>query len=367
MIRKNLIIIIIVSLFSVLLAQNLSEKKKQLEELNQQISKEEKLIQQKEAQKVKKEEVLQTTKYRKRQADKEVKKLQKSEKNAKQNLDTTIFELNETKSYLENLVTLCEHESNKLVLAHIRSQMYPNEQLDSRFIASIIRKTGDHIKETEGKKCNLEQDKINKNRQYENLIWTRINTKKKVSQYSSQINNLQTNIAQIEREKAKAQNRKKQLEKEAAQLDELITRLQSDFLTEDYSYKFPTEKLIWPVKGEIIRGYGEQKSDEYKVTIMNNGIDIKVDEGTKVVAVEGGVVAFSEWYNGAGKLVIIDHRNGYYSLYSHNSTLLVSKGDEVEKSQQISLTGKTGSVEIPSLHFELRRRGTPVNPMDYLE
>ena len=365
--KKNIVIIAVILVFSLLNAQNLSEKKKQLKKLNEQISKEQELIEQKEALKEKKEEDLQTTKYRKRQATKEVNKLQKSEKNAKQKLDTTVNELTQTKGYLKDLHDVCEHEMNTLVLAHIRSQMYPDEQLDSRFIASIVRKTADHIEQAEGRKSNLEQDQVSRNKQYENLIWNRINTKKKVSQYSSQINNLQTNIAQIEREKAKAQLRKKQLEQEAAQMDELITRLQSDILTEDYTYKFSTDKLIWPVKGKIIRDFGEQKSDKYKVSIINNGIDIKASEGTPVVVVEDGIVAFAEWYNGAGKLIIIDHRNGYFSLYSHNSTLLVSKGDEVSKNQQISLTGKTGSAEIPSLHFELRKRGTPVNPMDYLE
>jgi len=154
---------------------------------------------------------------------------------------------------------------------------------------------------------------------------------------------------------------------EAEALDELITKLQTEVITEEFSYKFSTDKLIWPVKGKILRPFGEQKSTEYKVSTINNGIDIKAVEGTSVKAVDDGVVAFAEWYNGAGKLVIVDHQNGYFTLYSHNSSLLVSRGEDVVKGQPIAFTGKTGSVQEPSLHFEIRRRGVPVNPMDFLE
>lgn len=367
MLKKFILVLMPVFFAPALFSQDLSEKMKQLQELNEQISKEQLLIEEKEALREQKEEDLQSTRKRKLQADQEEKKLKKSEQDTKKKLDLTIGELSETEASLKNLYDLCEHEVNQLVLAHIRSQMYPNKQLDSRFLASVIQKTTDYIELAAVKKKDLEQDKLSTNSEYENLIWKRINTKKKIGQYSNQISDLQTNIAQIEREKAKSQLKKKQLEQEAAQLNELISKLQSDILTEEFSYKFSTDKLIWPVKGEIIRGFGEHHSSEYKVSLMNNGIDIKVTEGTPIVAVEDGIVAFAEWYTGAGKLVIIDHRNGYFSLYSHNNTLLVSKGDNVIKSQQIALSGKTGSVQVPSLHFELRRRGKPVNPLDYLE
>ena len=231
----------------------------------------------------------------------------------------------------------------------------------------MILQTADQINTTQGEKSTLEKNKKKENKEYEDLIWTRIVTNKKSKKYSGQIGSLQKDISKYEKERKAAMERKKQLETEAAALDELITKLQAEILEDHFTYKFSTPKLIWPLKGEIIRDFGEHKSKEYKVSTINNGIDISAEEGTSVVAIEEGIVAFAEWYNGAGKLVIIDHRNGFYSLYSHNSSLLVSKGDSVTRNQLIALSGKTGSTEQPCLHFELRKRGTPVNPLDYLE
>jgi len=117
----------------------------------------------------------------------------------------------------------------------------------------------------------------------------------------------------------------------------------------------------------LTKQYGEQKSDQYRVSLLNNGIDIGLAVGSEIMAVDAGVIAFAEWYNGAGKLIVIDHQNGFHSLYSHNSKLLVSKGDVISRNQIIALSGMTGSAEVPSVHFELRKRGAPVDPMDYLE
>ena len=171
----------------------------------------------------------------------------------------------------------------------------------------------------------------------------------------------------LQKEKETAEKWKNDLEKEAKALDDLIAKLQAEIVAQEYSFQFSTPKLIWPVQGKILKYFGEQKGDTYDVTVFNNGIDIKVDKGAEVVCVEEGVVAFAERYGNSGKMVIIDHKNGFFSLYSHNSVLLVSKGDEVNKNQVIANAGSTGLVDRPVLHFELRKRGVPVNPLEYLE
>jgi murein DD-endopeptidase MepM/ murein hydrolase activator NlpD len=365
---KNILVgLIFVFVSWQLFSQNLDEKKKQLDQLNDKIIKEQELIQQKEAEKQKKEKNLKTKEKQKKAAEKKVNNLQKSEKNTKNVLDGTIEELKSASSFLENLTNLCEKEVNNLIIAHYQSEIFSEKKLECRFLASLVAQTTDEINTISGKKGNLESKQKKVNREYEDLVWTRIVTDKKKKKYSKEINSLQTNISKIEQEKAAALKRKDQLEQEANAMDELITKLQTEIIEEEFSYKFSTSKLIWPVKGQILRPFGEQKSTEYKVSTLNNGIDIKAVEGTSVKVVDNGVVAFSEWYNGAGKLVIVDHQNGFYSLYSHNSSLLVSRGENVIKGQFIALTGKTGSVEEPSLHFEIRKGGNPVDPMDYLE
>ncbi len=365
--RKVVFIILIFLISSIVFSQSLDEKKKKLDELQEQISKEQEHIQQVEQQKKKSESDLSTTKKKKQQSEQEIKKLKKSEKKVKKTLDTAIGNLKSTSSYLENLHALCQDEFNKLLFAHYQGVLFSEKKSDTHLLASLIRQTVDEIEEIQGEKDGLEKIKKKENRKYEDLVWTRIVTNKKKKKYTTQIGSLEGDISNYEKEWLAALEQKKKLEEEAGALDELITKLQADIFTEHYTYKFSTDKLIWPVKGEIIRGYGVHKSDLYKVSTKNNGIDISAVTGTDIVAVEDGVVAYAEWYNGAGKLVIIDHQNGFHTLYSHNSSLLVSKGDKIKKSQLIALSGSTGSALQPCVHFELRKKGIPVDPMSFLE
>ncbi|MBN1327583.1 MAG: peptidoglycan DD-metalloendopeptidase family protein, partial [Candidatus Cloacimonetes bacterium] len=268
---------------------------------------------------------------------------------------------------LADLTKLCELEFNYLFACHYESILSPDNSVNNHLLGSLILSTAGKIYNSKEKMQELELDKNRSNREYEDYIWSRIVAKKKSNKFLGLIYELEDNITKYTSEKEAALERMKELEKEAEALDELIARLRSEITLDDYTYRFSTPKLIWPVHGEVIRDFGLFTSDEYKVSLVNDGIDICVDEGTPVVTVDDGVVAFAEWYSGAGKLVIIDHQNGFYSLYSHISSILVSKGDKVKREQQIALSGKTGSVDIPCLHFELRKRGTAVNPMEYLE
>jgi murein DD-endopeptidase MepM/ murein hydrolase activator NlpD len=100
----------------------------------------------------------------------------------------------------------------------------------------------------------------------------------------------------------------------------------------------------------------------------SEGINIAVPAGTPVKAAEDGVVAYAgEELKGYGKLILIRHTNGLISAYAHNSSLLVAKGEKVRRGQNISLSGQTGSVTSPQLHFEVRQGAVPVDPIPRLE
>ncbi len=348
-------------------AQNLDQKKQQLDELNKKIDEESKLIQEVEQKTQNTKEDISSTKAKKSKAEKKITRLKKSESSAKSKLDITMSELDLANQELGDLHNLCELEFNKLCLAHYLSKIYPEKKMDTKLLSSIIQQTTAEINTRDDAKTGLEKKKKKGTKIYEDLIWTRIVTNKKRKKYSSQVASLNEKLTDYEDEKKAARQRVDELQSQAAALDELITKLQANIVSDEYSYKFSTPKLIWPAKGTIIKQYGEQKSNQYKVSLLNNGIDIGIEIGSDVMAVDDGVIAFAEWYNGAGKLVVIDHQNGFHTLYSHNSKLLVSKGDKISKNQIIALSGMTGSAEIPSVHFELRKRGTPVNPLEYLE
>lgn len=348
-------------------AQNLDKKKQQLDELNKQIEEESKLIKEVEQKTQNTKEDISSTKSKKNKAEKKISQLKKSESSAKDKLDVTMSKLDLANRGLNDLHSLCELEFNKLCLAHYLSMIYPEKKMDTKLLSSIIQQTTAEINTRDDEKTGLEKKKTKDTKKYEDIIWTRIVTNKKRKKYSSQVVSLNKKLSNYEQEKEAVRQRVDELKSQADALDELITKLQANIISDHYTFKFSTPKLIWPARGTIIKQYGEQKSDQYKVSLINNGIDIGLKIGSDIIAVDEGVIAFAEWYNGAGKLIVIDHQNGFHTLYSHNSKLLVSKGDKISKNQVIALSGMTGSAEVPCVHFELRKRGTPINPLEYLE
>jgi murein DD-endopeptidase MepM/ murein hydrolase activator NlpD len=123
------------------------------------------------------------------------------------------------------------------------------------------------------------------------------------------------------------------------------------------------DKLRWPVSGKIITGFGQRNDGTH-----NDGINLSVPQGTSVHAAEGGVVAYAgSELKGYGNLVLVRHDNGWVTAYAHNDELLVKRGDKVQRGQVIAKAGRTGSVDQPQVHFELRQGSKPVDPVPFLE
>jgi septal ring factor EnvC (AmiA/AmiB activator) len=99
---------------------------------------------------------------------------------------------------------------------------------------------------------------------------------------------------------------------------------------------------------------------------VNKGIDISAPVGEEIRSVFEGIVLFADWFRGYGKMAIIDHGQGFFSLYAHASELLVKAGDKVTPRQVIGKVGDSGSPEGPRLHFEIRQNGKPVDPLQWL-
>lgn len=116
-----------------------------------------------------------------------------------------------------------------------------------------------------------------------------------------------------------------------------------------------------PVSGTITSRFGKRWGKLHK------GIDISASTGTNVYAFADGKVTFSGRQGSYGNLVIISHGNGLQTYYAHNSKLLVNVGQSVKKGQHIAEVGSTGNSTGPHCHFEVRKNGTPVNPLSYVK
>lgn len=121
------------------------------------------------------------------------------------------------------------------------------------------------------------------------------------------------------------------------------------------------EYAFLPVSGSIRSPFGAKRGRGRHL-----GIDITATSGTPILAVLPGEVIFSGWLSGYGRTVKVQHAGGYVSIYAHASKLLVSRGETVEKGQNIALVGRSGNATGYHLHFEIRKDDIPLNPLAFL-
>jgi murein DD-endopeptidase MepM/ murein hydrolase activator NlpD len=119
-------------------------------------------------------------------------------------------------------------------------------------------------------------------------------------------------------------------------------------------------RLLIPVNGTLTSRYGQRWGR------LHAGIDIAAPTGTPILAAADGRTIYSGWMSGYGNVVVIDHGGGVSTLYGHQSRRLTAVGDDVAQGDTIGEVGSTGHSTGPHLHFEVRERGTPVNPIPYL-
>jgi len=131
-----------------------------------------------------------------------------------------------------------------------------------------------------------------------------------------------------------------------------------------------TGNFVRPVPGRITSPFGPRIHPIFKRKINHSGIDIGAPYGTPIKAANSGRVIFAGWYNGYGKVVIIDHGNinglPTTTLYAHMSVILAKQGSNVAKGSTIGKIGTTGYSTGPHLHFEVRQKGNPVNPLNFI-
>jgi septal ring factor EnvC (AmiA/AmiB activator) len=123
-------------------------------------------------------------------------------------------------------------------------------------------------------------------------------------------------------------------------------------------------KLALPVAGELLHRYGQSRPGGGPAW---KGVFIRARQGQDVRAVATGKVAFADWLRGFGNLLILDHGDGFLSLYSNNESLYKQPGDPVRAGDVVASVGATGGQDEPGLYFELRRQGTPFDPMTWVK
>jgi septal ring factor EnvC (AmiA/AmiB activator) len=201
-------------------------------------------------------------------------------------------------------------------------------------------------------------------------------------------------LAKVREDKAEHLAAVKELERSAKDLQGLIARLQSEEerqrrasraapkrepsrgesgkeealdLRDDGRFERLRGKLPWPAKGTLASGFGRQEHPRFHTVTFNRGIEITAPQGRDIVAVAEGTAIYADAFKGYGRLVILDHGGGYFTLYAHCADMLVKAGDAVAGGQVIAKVGDSGSLEGPQLYFELRHKGKPQDPLAWLQ
>lgn len=171
-------------------------------------------------------------------------------------------------------------------------------------------------------------------------------------------------LTELRSEKAAYEQALNELEEESRRLARIIQQLQA----KHPSPRRGTGRFIWPVPGwgGVSSGYGMRFHPILQQYRMHTGIDIPAPTGAAVVAADDGVVIYTGWLGGYGRVVVIDHGGGFSTLYAHLSSTVVGVGAEVRQGEVIGRVGSTGWSTGPHLHFEVRLNGEPADPSAYL-
>ena len=159
----------------------------------------------------------------------------------------------------------------------------------------------------------------------------------------------------------------KQMEQNRRELESLIAAIEKAVadleVPDDYQpFKSARGKMPWPLAGRPTNNFGKPRNEG---KMRWQGVTIPAKEGTRVNAIHHGRVVYADWLRGSGLLVIIDHGDGYMSLYAHNQSLLREVGEWVGAGTPISTVGNSGGQEQPALYFEIRHQGKPTNPAQW--
>jgi murein hydrolase activator len=305
-----------------------------------------------------------------------------------QNRDTTLNELNQEMTLLNQQLSAEQAAIEKLQA----SQKLYLDRLNKQRAAlanqiRIMYKLG----KSESAKTMLNPDNLNTINRH--LYYTRnLNTQrtKLVKEVKQIIDTLSNNMQEAEKHQRKLKNLLAQKEKEQTQLSSLQKENTADDDNKSNSAPIPhTGSSIANQKAlqEVIGALPKQKLKIHSipfeklqgklqwpvpsntltkkistVTGALTGVVIKAPETTPVHAIYHGKVIFANWLRGYGLLVIIDHGNGYMSLYGRNRTLFTTVGDQIKARQVIAASGSSGGYQYPSLYFEIRKDGTPLDP-----
>jgi septal ring factor EnvC (AmiA/AmiB activator) len=226
-------------------------------------------------------------------------------------------------------------EARNELLTRYRNTLAKLEDLEQRIDAAL------------GQLQSRQQDLEEQQRQ---LVAASANRESAVARLNATISSSSDRLRQLEEDR-------KELESLLKAIEEAVVNLQ---VPDNYQpFREARGKMPWPLPGKPSNRFGRPRNEG---KMHWQGVNIPAREGTPVTAIHHGRVVFADWLRGSGLLLIIDHGEGYMSLYAHNQSLLREVGEWVTAGSRIGTVGRSGGQDEAALYFEIRHQGKPVDP-----
>ncbi|MBI5399976.1 peptidoglycan DD-metalloendopeptidase family protein [Candidatus Saganbacteria bacterium] len=223
--------------------------------------------------------------------------------------------------------------------------------------AALVESVRANVRQVKTKREKLE----NRTQEIHSLAQEIAEKKESISQQATEKTQLFQSLQQRRKE---YEARVAELEKSSQELEGLINKK----IAAHRGAKVQSSGIfIWPLQGCLTSPFGYRRHPLWGGRDMHTGQDIAAPYGSPIRAADSGEIIYSGWWDGYGKAIVIDHGNSKTTVYGHMSRLYKNVGETVVKGQVIGLVGSTGYSTGPHLHFEVRIKGKPVNPMPFLK
>ncbi|GEM_PF-351029 len=239
------------------------------------------------------------------------------------------------------------------------------------FFQRIMKGDTELVAEVKAQRKKIEEDKARVEGIEAELAGLEVENQKKQSFFGGLKRRRSELLGAVKNERDQIADNVYEMETLTRELEQSLQNIirEAQALNERNSSKNPIRSernFVWPVKGFITSNYGYRVHPIRGTVIFHSGIDIAAMYGAPICATASGIVIYAGWYGGYGNAVIVDHGNGYSSLYAHCSTIFVGRDQSVAQGNIIASVGSTGMSTGPHVHFEIRQNGVPMDPRSRL-
>jgi septal ring factor EnvC (AmiA/AmiB activator) len=291
--------------------------------------------------------------------------------NVSKEINSINDKLDSSQQYLEeHIVALYKRQYNNDAMMLISADNYNDLIKKSRYISLVAYHNNAVLNEY--------KDKLNKvNSQKEKLesLQSKLNTNKKeirnkTNRFKADLARKDEILAEVRVRRVAHEKKIKDLKTSSREIMDMVNKLKTKEMPESIlgkGFRSLKGQLPWPVDGAVVGSFGKYKDPEFNIAGFRNGIEIKAGSGDAAQAIAGGRVVYINKFKGYGNMLIIDHGNGYHSLYGNLSEMSLEKGNLLVNGMNVGRITKSGKSDDHVLYFEIRYRGKPIDPMDWLE